>query len=186
MDHLRQAGEAPEYFQHQKHSPYPGNIMARQGAQHWGAVLCRTSQHVHITQTTQTPLTRPRSPHARWSHSQWPPVRWAGLWMKTHRAAAATVPRWREVWHESHSYQHVLVGELGLGRKEVESHPVQPPQVRGGEAGTSCTRETYGPAITIATDLTDQWRNMHEVSATETASPTSASTVTNDDASADF
>ena len=34
MDHVRQTRKAPELLPHEKPPPYPGNIVARQGAQH--------------------------------------------------------------------------------------------------------------------------------------------------------
>ena len=95
----------------------------------------------NTAQTAQTPLARPRPSHARRPHPQRPPVRRAGLWKKTHRAATAAIPRRREARHEGCRQQHRVLGEPSSQPVQVERSPDQTPQIRGGEADTSRHRE---------------------------------------------
>ena len=110
-------------------------------------VLSRAGQHIHTAQTAETPLAMLLPPHARRPHSQRPPVRRAGLWKTTHRAAPAAIPRRPEARHEGCRHQHRVLGEPGSQPVQVERSPDQTPQIRGGEADTNRHREA-GPQKT--------------------------------------
>ena len=120
MDRVCQARKASEHLPHEKPPPHQGNIVARQGFQHWGHVSCRSARHIHTAQTAQTPLATAHPPHARRPHPQRPPVRRAGLWKKTHRAATAVILQRYEAQHEGCRHQHRVLGEPGSQPAQVE------------------------------------------------------------------
>ena len=114
--------------------------MPRQGAQHWSPVSCMSAQHIQTAQTAQTPLARPRPPHARGSHPHRSPVWRAGLCKKTHRATTAAVPWCSEARHEGCGHQHGVLGEPSSQPVQVERNPDQSTQ-SSREADTSLHRQ---------------------------------------------